>query len=271
MNDFETGIAVGYLLKVGKRAKLTTMDVQASTSDNAWHTYNPPSGFDGFEYFRVKGIKEKEDLIEQLRQELQEMEECCDEVKDTLEEITGERPVRPEDIVTAIEEIAEDEKENEKYKGIVDTLLDEDTALDPADVDCASNSAVSVGDVVIIFKEEWVDHPNYGYTDKQVKRYAVFNGQTYPAITSHYGHIVIDSGGNKSQVQFYNFEFVFSNSNWPQKLYLKYDYSHTRGGSTSTGHDYTVFDITYQDLGYASAAEAEAAMNSMSANVYYPS
>ena len=272
MNSFETGIAVGYLLKVGKKPKLTTMDVQASTSDNSWHTYNPPTGYDGFEYFRVKGIKEKQDEIERLTRELQEMEECCDEVKDTLEEITGERPVRPEDIITAIEEIAEDEKENEKYKEIVDTLLDEDTALNPADVDCASNSAVEIGDVVFVFKEEWVDHPTYGYRDKQVIRYAIFNGQTYPATTSQYGHTVIDSGGNKTLVQFYNFQILFSNTGWSGKLYLRYQYSHTRGGQTSTGWDYSVWnDISFEDLGYTSIAEAEADMNSKVANVYHPS
>lgn len=274
MNDFETGIAVGYLLKVGKKAKLTNMDVQASTSDNAWHRYNPPTGYDGFEYFRVKGIKEKEDLIEQLQQELQEMEECCDEVKDTLEEITGERPVRPEDIITEIEQIAEDEEEEEKENKIFETLYEKEEVNLISDADLPSNSAFTELDLSFCIVEEWYTHPTQGYTVKRINIYAIVDGQRIPCTTLQNGTEVINSQGDRVfNCEFTDMVVTFTNATHNGELMLTFTQTNTviSSGTTRTFSNYAWWSgIDYSTMGYQSAAAATAAYNNAGGTTYTP-
>ena len=272
MNSFETGIAVGYLLKVGKKPKLTTMDVQASTSDNAWHTYNPPTGYDGFEYFRVKGIKEKQDEIERLTRELQEMEDCCEDVKDTLEEITGERPVRPEDIITEIEQIAEDEEEEEKENKLFEGLFNRDPSPLISSENLPSNSAFQAGELGIVIVEEWYTHPTQGYTVKRINVYAVVNGQRIPATSLQAGTEVINSQGERIfNCEFTDITITFSNSAHAGYLMLTWTQTNTviSSGQTRTFSNFAWWDsVDYTTLGYNSAAEATAAFANIGGTVY---
>lgn len=274
MNSFETGIAVGYLLKVGKKPKLTHMAVQASTSDNSWHTYNPPTGYDGFEYFRVKGIKEKQDEIERLTRELQEMEDCCEDVKDTLEEITGERPVRPEDIITEIEQIAEDEEEEEKENKIFETLYDKEPVNLISDADLPSNSAFTAGDLSIIIMEEWYTHPTLGYTVKRIWLYAIVNGQRIPATSLQVGTEVINSAGVRVfTCDFTNAQITFTNATHNGNLMVTFTQTNTTvsSGTTRTFSNYAWWEgVDYTTLGYNSAAEATAAYTGIGGTTYTP-
>ena len=268
MNSFETGVCVGYLLNNGTTAKLTHIDVSAPENTTDYVRYDPPSNFDGFEYFRVKGIKDKVDEIAQLQQELEDTEEELEECHEACTEVAISigLPIPVEDPWEVVE-------------GVQD-VVDEDTALgilfpkipisSVTDVDIPSNAAFSIGDLFIVFLEEWVDFTSY--REKQLIPYAVLDGHKYKYTNIGFLTTIVNRNGTRLfNIEIDNVSISFSNASYPGALVISFNQINTNisTGTITTRSNFVAWTtITYDMLGYSSAAAATADMATKSGNAY---
>lgn len=268
MNSFETGVCVGYLLNNGTTAKLTHIDVSAPENTTDYVRYDPPSNFDGFEYFRVKGIKDKVDEIAQLQQELEDTEEELEECHEACTEVAISigLPIPVEDPWEVVE-------------GVQD-VVDEDTALgilfpkipisSVTDVDIPSNAAFSIGDLYVVFLEEWVDFTSY--SEKMLVPYAVVNGQKYKYTNIGWNTVIVNRNGTRLfDIEILDVSITFSNGSFPGDLVISFTQKNTNRstGTITTRSNYAAWTtITYDMLGYSSAAAATADMATKSGNAY---